>query len=190
LKARENPFRIERVHQLRFRFSSGSMAELLTVLASNGYRGAIIGPHGSGKTTLLEELQKELHQQGFPVHPVRFTEAHGSTRGPLLAKWLESARENSLLILDGAEQLTPREWRAVEHQSTRHRGLIVTAHQPGFLTTIYCCRTSESLLAELVLELLGEQGKSALECGTLFRNHAGNIRDCLRELYDQTFKVK
>jgi hypothetical protein len=185
LKARENPFRIERVHQLRFRFSTGTMADLLATLARNNWQGAIIGPHGSGKSTLLAELQAELRRLGHRVHPIRFTEADRETRASALATWLQCGGEDAMLILDGAEQLTRREWKAVRLAAAGHRGLIVTSHRPGFLSTIYHCRTSASLLRELVQELLEADSKTA-SLDALFRGHEGNIRNCLRDLYDQS----
>jgi hypothetical protein len=48
-------------------------------------------------------------------------------------------------------------------------------------------RTSPELLADLVTELVGEAGRRALDgdLEELFEIHRGNVRNCLRQLYDQ-----
>jgi hypothetical protein len=62
-------------------------------------------------------------------------------------------------------------------------GLIVTSHLPGLLPTLHECRTTPELLAAIVGELGGEE--AALAAPGLFGRHRGNLRDALRELYDE-----
>lgn len=59
---------------------------------------------------------------------------------------------------------------------------MVTGHEDGSLPTLWSTRTSPALLAETVQALTGAGpevfGRPAEE---LFRAHAGNLRDALRE---------
>jgi hypothetical protein len=89
-------------------------------------------------------------------------------------------------LLDGAEQLSwPRKRTLL--RTTRHGGgLIVTTHRAGLLPTLYQCRTSPQLLGGLLEELEPQYATSEAELGALFRRHHGNVRNALRELYDQT----
>ncbi|MFC1760733.1 hypothetical protein ACFL6U_01475 [Planctomycetota bacterium] len=63
LRAKDNPFAIDRVHQIRYDPPGTSWDNLLGHLAGMQYRGAIVGACGSGKTTLSEDLQTHLEQQ-------------------------------------------------------------------------------------------------------------------------------
>lgn len=187
MRARDNPFRVERLHELVFRFQSGSIAELIARLEAQHWTGAIVGPHGSGKTTLVEELCHELHLRSIPTERLRVTEADAGERHELVANWLSSVRTESLMILDGAEQLNRREWRDVLHRSRESRGLLCTCHQPGLLPTVFECRTNEALLLELVQSLVPDSSHpvfSPPRLRALYQKHRGNIRECLRELYD------
>ncbi len=65
--ARDNPFAVQRVLTIRYRFLDGSWGDLLERLAALGFRAALVGPHGHGKTTLLEDLGARLDGRGFRV---------------------------------------------------------------------------------------------------------------------------
>jgi energy-coupling factor transporter ATP-binding protein EcfA2 len=187
MRARDNPFRVERLHELAFRFREGSMADLLDRLIAQQWRGAIVGPHGSGKTTLVEELVRFLQQRSIPTERLRITEADAGHQSELVAEWLSRASPDALLILDGAEQLPRRVWRDVWNRSQKFRGLLITCHQPGLLPTLYESRTDENLLRELVWTLASGMSYpcfSDASLTALYQKHRGNIRDCLRELYD------
>jgi hypothetical protein len=70
--------------------------------------------------------------------------------------------------------------------ATRRAGLLVaTLHRPRLLPTLIECRTDLGLLRELVAELAPADAP-LLEprLDELFERHRGNIRLCLRELYD------
>ena len=66
-------------------------------------------------------------------------------------------------------------------RTRRAGGLVITSHRPGLLPTLFECETSPELLAGIVGELAG----SEVEAGELWARHRGNVRDALRELYDQ-----
>lgn len=187
MRARDNPFRVERLHELAFRFQRGSIAELIGLLEAQQWRGAIVGPHGSGKTTLIEELRHELRERSIPTERLRITEADAAHQKELVAKWLAMGSPETLMILDGAEQLRRRTWREVLQRTRDFRGLLCTCHQPGLLPTVYECRTDEALLLELVQSLVPYSSHPAFsppQLKSLFLKHRGNIRECLRALYD------
>jgi ABC-type lipoprotein export system ATPase subunit len=56
LRAKDNPFAVDRIGQIRYEPAAESWENLLVRLAAMDYRGAIVGPCGSGKTTLCEDL--------------------------------------------------------------------------------------------------------------------------------------
>ena len=65
-------------------------------------------------------------------------------------------------------------------------GWIVTVHQPSLFPTLYECRTSPEMLAWLVGEITeGERTLDAPIAKELYEKHGGNLRDAVRELYDQ-----
>jgi hypothetical protein len=141
-----------------------------------------VGPHGHGKTTLLEDLGERLGQRGFRVRTA--TLRRGERRlgpGREAALFREPDRAD-LLLVDGAEQLDRLSWWRLRRRSRAAAGLIVTAHRPGLLPTLYECRTTPELLAGIVADL-----GDAVEEGSeeLFARHGGDLRQALRELYDR-----
>ena len=65
IRAKDNPFRTERVHRIGFEPQSTTWPALLGRLEQLGNRAAIVGPYGSGKTTLLGDLESRLRARGF-----------------------------------------------------------------------------------------------------------------------------
>ena len=96
LRARDNPFRVERVHGFRYRPLGISWDAMMEKLSGMRMRGAIVGPEGSGKTTLLEDLEQRLKVAG---HATRWLQkSAGRPKSPGLRR--ESAR---IRPLQGAE---------------------------------------------------------------------------------------
>jgi hypothetical protein len=73
MRARDNPFRTERMLEVRYRLEGIGWEELLRRFEKLGYRAALIGPHGSGKTTLIESLEPRLNALGFETRVIRLT---------------------------------------------------------------------------------------------------------------------
>ncbi len=184
--ARENPFRTCRVLELRYRLDPGGWDRLLERFERLGCRAALVGPEGSGKTTLLEDLGVRLERRGWRVVPLRLAPER---RRPTPREWARIARagRRRLVSVDGAEQLSWYGWRRLERASRRAGGLLVTLHRPGRLPALHRHRTTPRLLEELVADLVGRERVEALrgELEILFAAHRGNLRDCLRALYDQ-----
>lgn len=92
----------------------------------------------------------------------------------------------TIILLDGAEQLSRWQWFRLRRQTRQAAGLVITDHAPGRLPTLLECRTSPELLSEIVSELLGDEARGCFpRAEKLLRDHRGNIRDVLRALYDE-----
>lgn len=182
MKARENPFRSERIERIPIRVKGATVEELAT--RAVGLRAcAIVGPEGTGKTTLLEALAARFEGRGFEVQLVRVRpESLGS--GLCDLPWGEGKRA---LLLDGLEGVGRRARPLLSELVRRTDLLVATAHRAGSLPTLIEVRTSPALLEELVRELVEEEafGGVRSELPDLLRRHRGNIRECFRVLYDR-----
>jgi hypothetical protein len=184
--ARDNPFRAERIETLRYRLDATGWSDLLRRFAAQGHRGVLVGPHGSGKTTLREELERRLAGNGWRVHAVVL----GADRAASLVGLIALAGRlgaGDLLSIDGLDRLAPWSWWRLR-LAIRHVGaLLATSHHHGRLPLLHGHRTSPALLRELVGDLLGGEctGELSARCDLLFRERDGDLRACLRQLYDE-----
>jgi hypothetical protein len=185
VRARENPFRTQRLEGLAFRLGDQRADLLLERFRRMGNRAAIVGPHGSGKTTLARELGDRLAAGGRRVHR-RFLNAE-SPRSARLG-WVGRARAmtgEDVLILDGAGHLPRALWWRLRRASRRAGGVLVTAHQAGMLPTLIETRSDAALLTELCRELVGAQADPLVPLlETLWQRHRGNLREVFLALYD------
>jgi hypothetical protein len=182
LAARDNPFAVHRVLRVRYRLAEHQWDELLSRLATLNNRAAITGPHGSGKTTLLEDLAPRLAARGFRPKLLRLDAENPAFDPAFLTDFFARLEPGDFILFDGAEQSGFWAWRKFLRASRRAAGMAITVHKPGRLPTLHECRTTPGLLTELVREL-GEK-LSLQDAASLFARHNGNLRDCLRELYD------
>ncbi|HEY9422529.1 MAG TPA: hypothetical protein VIW92_14020, partial [Thermoanaerobaculia bacterium] len=102
--ARENPFAVQRVLEIRYRLSGISWDELLERLAFLRFRAALVGPHGHGKTTLLEDLGARLAGRGFRIRSVTLHEGDRRLATPQRRDLFKDLTPSDVLLLDGAEQ--------------------------------------------------------------------------------------
>jgi hypothetical protein len=185
MKARENPFGRHLLERLAFRFRGHlSWETLLARLEELSFCGSIVGRHGSGKTLLLEQLAPRLKEKGFEPVFFRLSNESSMRDKERLTDSLRKVVSPGFLLLDGAEQLSTRLWLPVRAAASQAAGFVVTVHRVSRLPTLVECETSVALLQELVQELAGAEIPTA-EADLLFLRHHGNIRDCLRELYDR-----
>ncbi|HAK97098.1 MAG TPA: hypothetical protein DCM87_19430 [Planctomycetes bacterium] len=186
MHARLNPFRAERIEALRFRFVAGSdLPAVLERFASLRHRGVLVGPQGSGKTSLREEIERGLAAQGWRIRalvlkddaPVPTAES---------ARLLEGAGARDLISIDGLDRLSFPAWRRLRREARAAGGILATSHVRGRLPTLYEHRTSPALLRDLVADLTGAPGAASLaaRCDDLFSRCRGDVRACLRALYD------
>jgi hypothetical protein len=185
IRARDNPFRTDRILQVRYELDGISWDELMIRLERKRYRGALFGPHGSGKTTLLEDLGMRLREVGLSTHWLRLDEENRAFQDGYLDELFAQLSNRDILLFDGAEQLNALTWQRFKRRATKAGGLIITTHRPGRLPTLHECSTSAALLASIIARLTGSdpvQKQSLAE--ELFERHRGNLRNALRECYD------
>ena len=185
MRARENPFSTDRVLRIRYRLRGESWESLLSRLAAMKYRAAIVGPEGAGKTTLLEDLEPHLVAKGFEVVSLRLTGEQPTFVPDVFRRLRQQLSPRHIILFDGAEQLSAWSWWRFKRIARQAGGLIITSHRSGLMPTLLECRTDVRLLASILSELLNEPvERHEHAAGELFRKHHGNLRDALRELYD------
>jgi hypothetical protein len=185
VRARDNPFRTERVLAVRYRLLHDSWAGLLARFDAVGRRAAIVGPQGSGKTTLLEDLAPKFRERGYVVRDLRLDLQTPRFDEEFLAGFFATLTPSTMILFDGSEQLGRWAWASFERRSRIAGGLLVTQHRPGRLPTLLRTATSPELLESLVGEILGPRAEEVRALThRLFEKHAGNLREALREMYD------
>lgn len=184
LPADQNPFRVARIEALVYRAPGFDWDPFLKRLAAPGVRGAIVGPHGSGKTTLLLEAQARLTALGVPVC-YGFLNEETRFKARQARALVSATPRDTVLFLDGAEQLDALTWQWVRWRARRLRGLVITIHQPGRLPTIHTTETGEVLLRDLLEQLVGEEWARHWDrAREHFARCGGNVREVFFALYD------
>lgn len=181
---------MQRLSRLAYRLDGTTWDALLARFAALDRRAALIGPEGRGKSTLLGELGARLERQGFRLRLATLRRGERQLASSDRERLFGGARESDLLLIDGAQELAPREWRRVREASQRAGGLLITSHRAGLLPTLHECRTTPELLGELMAELLDgttphDAALSSAEAArSHFVRHGGNLRDALLAAYD------
>jgi hypothetical protein len=164
------------------------VAALCAQLAFKGGSAAIVGAHGSGKTTLLEALAREFERAGIPAGRVRLRARRDAVQ---VLRAILCSPAGAVLCVDSWERMVPVAAGLVRLVA-RAVGcnLLVTTHRPTALPTLVVCATTPRLLAAIVdrlpgLEQRGGEVIADVDIEAAFRNHAGNIRESLYELYDR-----
>lgn len=185
---RSNPFatRFIRPGAMPYLFPPGVSAESLVAdLAKQSWRGAIIGPHGTGKSSLIVSLVAELDRRGRKLIQQQL---HGGQRAldwPAL-DWQTWTNE-SLVIIDGYEQLSF--WQRLLLRARcyqRRAGLLVTAHQPVQLPTLFTTQPTAELTQQIVQKLVpaGDERVTPSDVAAAFAEQQGNVRETLLQLFD------
>jgi hypothetical protein len=172
---------------LAFRFNNNQTAEhLVDKLATQNWRGAIIGPHGSGKSSLLEELKPTLIAAGRRIQAISLRNGQRHLPNHFLASCFGSS--NSLVIVDGYEQLR---WAARAHLLFRCRlasaGLLVTSHLPVRIQTLIRLSPDCQFVEQLVEDLCAEVSTTITRADIAASHacHGNNVREILFDLYDR-----
>ena len=161
-----------------------SWETLLKRLEELNWCASIVGGNGTGKTTLLEQLIPHLKARGFEPVIFRLQTESGIKEKDRLAEKFREVKAPGFILLDGAEQLSTRQWLPVRGAASAAAGFIVGVHRTSRLPVALELETSSKLLKGLVESLTGGALPEG-EAETLFHRHRGNLRDCLRELYDR-----
>lgn len=145
-----------------------------------------MGPKGHGKTTLLEQLERRLEAEGSEIRRLRLR-IESPTPDRETLRWLTRDLDDRVVVsIDGLELFGPWTWWRLRRAWRCAGGILATSHRLGRLPTLHQHRTTPQLLRELVRELLDDEDYRRVEGGLdeLFARHGGNVRECLRELYD------
>ncbi len=202
-----NPFstRFVRPGAIPFHFPDGIRREPeLNRIASKVWQtraSLIVGPHGSGKTTLLHSLQPLLERQQIPIERILLHSPSASGVRRQASNQRKNAshvqrvqlglRGESLLVIDGIEQLSGRSRRGIIRRASR-RGIriLATAHKsfPGFTTVGETWAAPQ--LIESITSLLTENASESVKktiSDELRRRELStvtNVRNLLFDLYD------
>ena len=185
IAAKDNPFAMGRVHALGYQPQELSWESIDARLEQLNFTAAITGPHGSGKTTLLEHLETRLADKGIETQKL-FVSNDVKLPRRTIHQTILSMPHGGVLLFDGACHLSRWRWRQVKQLAAkRNIGLIITSHDEGMLATLMRCETNPALLSNLVDQLTENQPPFTEQTLTeLYHTHRGNLRDCLRQLYD------
>jgi energy-coupling factor transporter ATP-binding protein EcfA2 len=184
-----NPFATcwTRPGALPFRFNNGqSVEQLLTTLADQKWRGAIIGPHGSGKSTLLESLKPAIIATGRRVQAISLRD--GQRRLPSDFVAASASNSDTILIIDGYEQLGwPARLQLWHHSRSIGAGLLVTSHTPVRIPTLIRVAPDRRLVDQLVGDLCSELSTTITRADIAASHacHGSNVREILFDLYDR-----
>ena len=181
MRARDNPFAVERLHGLRFR---GADVSALWTRAAELRVSALVGAEGSGKTTLLLELAAHARTLGYrnvwiQLHrdARRLSDAHRMDLAAITA--------TDVVCVDGADLLPRRDRWWLARKALGAVAVIGTQHTAGWMPTLSSLTTTPVLLDDLVGELTGASVAAlAGDRDAMFARHHGNLRSALRELYD------
>jgi hypothetical protein len=184
MRARDNPFAVQRLGALAYRLDGMSWEALLARFAALGCRAALVGPEGRGKTTLLEELGRRLQAAGWRPRTLVLQRGERRLAAAARERLLAALGPTDLLLVDGAQELSPLAWHRLRRHSRAAGGLLITSHREGMLPTLVTCRTSPELLAALLAEL-APRPLGLPPPAELFARHHGNLRAALLEAYDR-----
>lgn len=188
LAARDNPLCVAHVTRVKFRFAKDGWPGHLARLRELGFRASIVGPQGSGKTTLLSELAEQLRDANIRSHHL-FLPQDREDHPKLVQRAIGHSSEGGILLVDGIERLSlPARWSLLK-RTRSSAGLVVNLHRPcrfpERLPIWISTSTSLDLMAQILKELGLDIPEIQLAAADAFTRRNGNIRDALRDLYDQ-----
>ena len=157
-RARENPFASERVEDLlgfEPEWLGQTWPGLMERLRDLDYRAAVVGPHGSGKTTFLSGLKTRLEDQGKRVISFFLNDDQRTLSDANWRVFVDVAEDKgevdgSMLLLDGAEQMSWRDWREFHKIASAYSGLVITQHRSGKLPLLVKTETSLEMFCDFI----------------------------------------
>ena len=184
-----NPFatRFTRPGAVGYLFPPGQSAVgTLDLLRNNNWWGEVIGPHGSGKSSLLAELLPLLEATGRRV--ALYSLHQGDRTLPIAKADVAAWNEETQVVVDGYEQLSWWSKRRLQSQvKSRQAGLLVTAHQPMGLPSLFATQPTLALARQIVAEVQKIDPDKTLtdaDVAAAFAAHGANLREMLFSLYD------
>ena len=184
IPARENPLAVHRTSNVAFRFADHDWEFHLKRLRALNFRAAIVGAQGSGKSTLLAELLGRLEAASVKAHLLFLPQAPEQHQ-PMLSKAFELSEQGYILLVDGIERLGFFQRRDLIKRTRNSAGLVITLHHPGKLPTWIKTETTAQLMEAVLIDLKLDHPEILSAGEIAFARHDGNIRNALRDLYDQ-----
>lgn len=205
MTAATNPFAQSRLEQLAFRFPDGDGWDAnVERLMQLGMRASIVGRRGTGKSTLLRELYRRWSGDALLLDvprcrtwPQFARDVITMTRDPddrsvsrrqqrqYVRERLRMIDDATLLLVDGIERLRwiDRMWLLRRKRGT---GMVVTLHRPAMALPVWIAtQPTTQLLDELLAELVDGDRQLSRRANDLFARHGNNLRDVLRQMYDE-----
>ncbi len=185
MKAKSNPFRSDQVDKFRYRLEGTDWSSLYSRFKHHGRRGAVVGPHGTGKTVWMEDFRQHLEIQDIPTAWIGFQDGFNQQDARRLRIALHHLGPDQILFLDGWEWV-PR-WTRRNVYSVFHSrpGLLLSAHRPTRLPTLWATRPqpeiAQSMAETFLARSLTPSEESQLQ--TAFSTHQGNLREVMRTFY-------
>ena len=180
---------MQRIQRIAYRFETGDWGSQLAALERLHFRAAIVGPQGTGKTTLLRELFVRLRSENRPRADHFFLPRKQIEQRQMVTTVQESLRQGRVVLIDGMERL-PLAWRILLFCSAgADARLVVTAHRPLWcppirLPTWIYTQSSDNALCYVLRQLEMAQPDIETYARRRLAENGGNIRNVLRELYD------
>jgi len=179
IKARENPFRSQRLVEFRYHIDSHQLDRMVgEIEAANRFRLSIMGPEGTGKTVLLEDLASRFQEKEW----VKIREDDPGRTKCLAALRLRDKKDQRILFFDGGECLPSFCWSAFW---LGRKKLLATCHTfRPHLRVLHKTEYQPDVAIRMVTHLLGRRLSSSErnqihdwgEC-------SGNLREVLRMCY-------
>jgi hypothetical protein len=161
-------------------------AVVTELLAAHEWRGQIVGNHGVGKSTLLASMKHCVEARGREWVEFRFySDWKLATAWDL---WRTRLSSNSLLVIDGYEQLGSVARAIVGWRCWRSEaGLLVTTHESVNLPLLVEVRPNEQMALAVYRAVVGGRVTPVAEDDARKAFHACkcDIRQMLDKLYDQ-----
>jgi energy-coupling factor transporter ATP-binding protein EcfA2 len=194
MRASENPFAVQRIHSLQFRFEGAETLESVQrrfwEQVDRGHRRQVLlGHHGTGKSTLLRELADLWTAMELDVVWLKGADLPQKFVPRRRGRGEKDARR-SVVLIDCAERLSVWGWLRIRWRFGRSP-ILQTAHAADRLPVLYECRSNFLLLDQLCRELLGERWAGfEATCSVsvrreVFAEQGGDIRQCFFELFDR-----
>lgn len=183
--ANENPFRTSQLAALPWLPIQVDLENLFEEWQKQSFRGQINGLHGAGKSTLSLKLSELAESHGFVCQRLF---ANLQSNSKVFKDWqtiLAKADSKTLFILDGIGHAPAR--HAQKWLSQCPHFLAIAHKKMPDVPQLAHLKATANILEDLVFILAGDEGNKLLKqingANFLFEKHAGNLRDCLFELY-------
>jgi hypothetical protein len=181
LPAHENPFRTSRLLALPADWTDTDLPTLRARRLAAGRFGAFLGPHGTGKTTRLLAFAAFIATDGRPALHLRLND-DGSTDPHDWRSALRAADRDTLVCIDGLENLGPLARLDLRLRLRRAGGALATLHRPRAGWPVLARHSPVAALFCRHVALLAPDFP-AREARTVFTAAGENAHEAFRRLY-------